>query len=194
MIKKGCARMSKSVLQGAKFRGLIKVSEDGLVGMISLRCDLKSVAVARGVRAALGLDLPDVRAIVYGRGGRAIAWMSPDEVLVLCDYTAVAGLVKKLDKALKGLHFMAVNVSDARAVFTLSGAGVRDVLAKGTPFDMSKLGVGEVARSRLGQVAVAFWLSDEGTARLVCFRSVGEHVFEWLRVAADKTAGVGFYN
>ena len=69
--------MSRSVLQGAKFRGLIKVSEDGLVGMISLRCDLKSVAVARGVRAALGLDLPDVRAIVYGRGGRAIAWMSP---------------------------------------------------------------------------------------------------------------------
>ncbi len=64
--------MSKSVLQGAKFRGLIKVSEDGLVGMISLRCDLKSVAVARGVRAALGLDLPDVRAIVYGRGGRRL--------------------------------------------------------------------------------------------------------------------------
>ena len=132
--------------------------------------------------------------LFLGEAAGRLRGCPPDEVLVLCDYTAVAGLVKKLDKALKGLHFMAVNVSDARAVFTLSGAGgARCFWQRVRRFDMSKFGVGEVARSRLGQVAVAFWLSDEGTARLVCFRSVGEHVFEWLRVAADKTAGVGFY-
>ena len=77
----------------------------------------------------------------------------------------------KLEKALKGEHSLAVNVSDARSIFTLMGKGVREVIAKGSPADMSVEGLplGEMRRSRLGQIAVAFWLTKEGRTGIGLF-------------------------
>lgn len=81
---------------------------------------------------------------------------------------------------------MAVNVSDARATFTLEGQGAREVLAKGAPVDISPavFGKGEIRRSRIGQIAAAFWTLDGETFEVVCFRSVGAFMFDWLSNAA----------
>ena len=45
-------------------------------------------------------------------------------------------------------------------------------------------GPGEIRRTRLGQVAAAFWLTGEDAFELVCFRSVGGFVHDWLNTAA----------
>ena len=86
-------------------------------------------------------------------------------------------------------------MSDARAVYDLSGKAIRDVLAKGSPADMSAdaLPVGEVRRTRIAQLAVAFWLTDDNTARLVCFRSVAGYIRDWLENASEKGTEVGFH-
>ena len=88
-----------------------------------------------------------------------------------------------------------MNVSDARAVFDLSGDVIRDVLAKGSPADMSvdALPLGEVRRTRIGQLAVAFWFTDAQNAQLVCFRSVGGHIMRWLENASEIGSEVGFH-
>ncbi len=176
-----------SVMNGAEFAGAVAVKDAGLKGMITLRSDLSSEKTAKAVKAAVGLAMPAERGIKSGAKG-AVAWMSPDELMLFCDYADVGAVVAKLDKALKGEHFLAVNVSDARASFTLTGAGVREVIAKGSPADLSPdaFQTGEIRRSRLGQVAVAFWLSDDETMQLVCFRSVGAFVYKWLCMAAAK--------
>jgi sarcosine oxidase subunit gamma len=111
------------------------------------------------------------------------------------DYANADTAVAKLDKALAKKHMLAVNVSDARAVFNLDGKSIRDVLAKGSPADMSKhaLEVGDIRRTRIGQLPVAFWFDTETTATVVCFRSVGEHIFDWLKTAAQKGTTPDFH-
>jgi sarcosine oxidase, subunit gamma len=187
--------MSEAVtaLKGASFDGAVTVSDAGLRGMITLRGDLGDEKLASAVKAAVGLAMPKPRGIKEGAKG-AVAWMSPDELLLMVDYDAADQVVARLDKALKGRHFLAVNVSDARAVIRLEGQGVREVIAKGAPADLSPEGlpISEIRRTRLGQVAVAFWLSDAETLHLVCFRSVGAHVFNWLSNAAQKGTLPGF--
>jgi sarcosine oxidase, subunit gamma len=176
-----------SAAHGASFDGAVRVQDAGVKGMITVRGDLSSAKMAKAVKAAVGMGMPDVRGVKTGAKG-GVAWMSPDELMLFCDYSDADGVVDKLEKALKGEHSLAVNVSDARAIFTLTGKGVREVIAKGSPADMSVDGLplGEMRRSRLGQIAVAFWLTKEGELELVCFRSVGQFVYEWLCNGAAK--------
>ncbi len=44
--------------------------------------------------------------------------------------------------------------------------------------------VREAMRDHMGQVAVAFWLNAEDEAELICFRSVADHVEQFLRMAS----------
>ncbi len=176
-----------SVMNGAEFIGAATVKDAGLKGMINLRGDLKSEKLAAAVKSVVGLAMPKARGVKEGSKG-AVAWMSPDELLLIVDYDKADSLVAKLDKTMKGEHMLAVNVSDARAVFTLEGKGVREVIAKGAPADLSVEGFqpGEIRRTRIGQLAAAFWLSDEAQMHVICFRSVGEHLFNWLCNAAEQ--------
>jgi sarcosine oxidase, subunit gamma len=187
--------MSEAItaLEGASFDGAVSVSDAGLRGMITLRGDLSDEKLAAAVKATVGLAMPAPRGIKEGKKG-AVAWMSPDELLLVVDHSQADALVAKLDKALKDSHFLAINVSDTRSMITLSGDGCREVIAKGAPADLSSeaLPIGEIRRTRLGQLAVAFWLSDDQTLNVICFRSVGAHVYKWLCNAAAKGSMPGF--
>ena len=183
-----------SAVKDASYKGLINVQDAGLQGMITLRGDLGSDTLAKAVKAAVGVAMPEVGKINTGKKGSA-AWMSPDELFLLVDYATADTVVAKLEKAMTGTHVLAVNVSDARAVFNLEGVGIRDVLAKGSPANMSAdaFAVGDLRRTRLGQLPVAFWLGSDTTATVVCFRSVGEHVFNWLKAATQKGTSPKYY-
>ncbi len=176
-----------SVKNGAEFNGAVRVRDAGLKGMITLRGDLSSTKLVAAVQETTGLAIPSRREIVF-KGETGIAWMSPDELLIFCAYEQAEAQVAALTETLTGSHFLAVNVSDARAQFSLQGAGVREVIAKGSPANLSPavLNPGEIRRTRLGQVAVAFWLSADDRLELVCFRSVGAFVYDWLCIAAAK--------
>ena len=182
-----------SILNGETFSGAVTVQEAGLKGMITLRGDFADAKMAAALKSALGLALPQTRQILTGAKG-SVAWMSPDELLVMVAYDQVDTIVAKLEKSLAGLHALVVNVSDARAMFTLTGHGCREVIAKGAPADLSSHGlpVGEIRRSRVGQLAAAFWLSGSETLHVVCFRSVGTHMFLWLSNAAASDTLPGF--
>jgi len=88
-----------------------------------------------------------------------------------------------------------VDVSDARAVFDLSGPRARDVLAKLCPVDLSQdtFTVGMFRRTRMAQVPAAFWLRGPETFRIVCFRSQAQYVFDLLKVAAQPGSAVEFF-
>ncbi|MDZ4137112.1 MAG: sarcosine oxidase subunit gamma family protein [Paracoccaceae bacterium] len=118
-----------------------------------------------------------------GPDGRGAGWMSPDELLLILPYAAVAQTLDALCNALKGKHFLAVDVSDARAVFRVEGARSAQVLAKLCPVDLPRLEKDELRRTRAAQVAVAFWADDAGYT-LVSFRSVADYVMGLLRHAA----------
>lgn len=180
-----------SALGGLAFDGYVQVAETGPQGMIVLRSKGDGL---EGALAALGLPVPGQRRIVQA-GERAVAWMSPDEYLIWLPYPQVAAAVAALEAALAGRHHLVADVSDARAVFTLRGAGAREVLAKACPVDFAP-GVfepGEVRRTRAAQVAAAVWMSGDETFTLVCFRSVARYVFDLLSTLARPGSEVGLY-
>ncbi|MGG7566285.1 sarcosine oxidase subunit gamma [Rhodovulum sp. DZ06] len=157
-------------------------------GMISLRADLAKPSVANALEGLFGLPVPGVRRIETGEGGAA-AWMSPDELLLLLpegeDPAEAAAQAAALEKRLGRLHSLMLDLSSARVQFALSGPGAREVLAKGAPVDLrpAAFGPGAFRRTRLGQVAAAFWCAGDGFG-LVCHRSVSDYTAAWLRNAA----------
>ncbi|PID35062.1 MAG: sarcosine oxidase subunit gamma [Rhodobacterales bacterium] len=164
-----------SALKGAKYEGFCTVEEAGLVGMITLRGDLASPGLAAAVKAATGAEMPGTCGIVSGDKGK-VAWMSPDELLLMVDHGAAPQIVADLSAALSGEHATVVNVSDARAVFHIAGKGAREVVAKLSPADLAALEPGTLRRSRLAQVPAAFHMDDEGMIELVTRRPLGLRV------------------
>lgn len=183
-----------SALPGAEYKGSVAVREMGLQGMITLRGELSSAKMKKAVKDATGAALPELRKARL-KGAQGALWMSPDELMLLVDYARVDDAIGKVEKALAGEHFLAVNVSDARALFEIRGAGVREVIAKLCPVDMaaSAFQPGDFRRSRMAQVAAAFWMEDAETIRIICFRSVAEYVFGLLKDAAEPGGEVGFH-
>jgi len=134
----------------------------------------------------LGLSVPAPRRIVQ-KDGRSAGWMSPDELLIILPYAEVADTLETLRNALAKIHFLAVDVSDARAVFRIEGDKASQILAKLCPVDLAKLEPGELRRTRAAQVAAAFWADADGYT-LVSFRSVAGYVMGVLSVSATKGA------
>ena len=185
-----------SALQGTAFKGQVDVRENGLRGMITLRGDLSSASLRDAATGVTAVDFPDRRGATMA-GGHGLCWMSPDELLILVPYDEVQSALGGIAKALAGTHHLAVDVSDARASFQLTGDGgsIRNVLAKLTPADMrpSALPAGEMRRTRLAQVPAAIWFRNDSTAELICFRSVAEYVWGLLVNAAEPGADVGHF-
>lgn len=154
-------------------------------GMITLRGDLSSKALIKVVKVVTGQGMPN-SGQAHVDGARGVAWMSPDEVLVMVSYGDVAASLGAIDKALADTHYLAVDVSDARAVFRVAGVDAREVLARLCPVDLhaDSFGVGQFRRTRMAQIAAAFWCHETGFD-VICFRSVAEYAERLLRNAAQ---------
>ncbi len=172
-----------SALNGASFQGFATIREIGPVGMITLRAKgLKSLDKA--INGAAGVKTPAQRRIVIN-GDRACGWMSPDEYLLVLPYAEVSKALASLAKSLAQQHHLAVDVSDARAVFRVEGSAPADVLRKLSPVDFDQLQPGELRRTRTAQVAAAMWQQDQGFT-VVCFRSVASYVMGLLTHSAQS--------
>ncbi|MCC5967315.1 MAG: sarcosine oxidase subunit gamma [Natronohydrobacter sp.] len=179
-----------SALPGAEFEGFATVAEAGLQGMITLRGDLG--AVAKALSDVTGCNVPATRKITQS-GANAVAWMSPDEVLILCPHDAAPAMETRLREALAGAFATVATVSDARAVFTVTGPAWRDALAKLCPVDFSTLGAGDIRRTRAAQVAAAILVTGPDEVRLICFRSVAQYMFDILSSAASTGSEPALY-
>lgn len=170
---------------------LIGIAPSGQRGMITLRGDLASETLAAAVDEAVGLAVPGPLSLVADGDARAV-WMSPDELLLFCDYAEANTATARIAEQMGDAHHMALNVSDARAVIRLTGARVGEVLAKGAPCDCSDHGfpVGTARRTHLAGLAVAFWRLDSETWEIVALRSYAHHLLAWLEQSAQPGSEV----
>ncbi len=175
-----------SALGGRTYDGFAQIREIGPLGMISLRCDLTDKALPAVIKTITGTKIPNVRRMEM-KDGKGAGWMSPDEMLLILPYNDVAKAIELIGKKLSGIHHLAVDVSDARAVFRIEGPKATEVLMKLAPVDFAALSNGELRRTRVAQVAAAFWLDDRGFT-LVSFRSVARYVMELLEHSAQDGA------
>ncbi len=180
--------------EAAYVGGIAEVREIGPQGMITLRGELTSSAVKSAATGVAGVDMPAPNHVNCA-DNRGICWMSPDELLVLCPYETVAENLEKMRTSLGSAHALNVDVSDARAVFDLSGENAREVLAKLVPVDLSPevFKQGMFRRSRMAQIPAAFWLHTPDTFRIITFRSQAQYAFDLLKVAAQPGSEVGIF-
>lgn len=149
-------------------------------GMVIIRADLDRSGDA--IAEAAGLAIPGVTRITSD-GSRSLGWMSPDELLLILPAAETGAAIAALTGALTGEHALVVDVSDARAVFDLTGPHAGDVIAKLSPADLDALPADGLRRSRAAQTAAAFW-RIEGGFRLIGFRSTAQYLDLILRNAA----------
>ena len=182
-----------SALTGKVSPGKVAVRDMGLRGMIVLRGDLSSKALKAVCTKLTGVQFP-TQGQANVDADKGLCWMSPEEVLVLLPYAETAEAIAKINKALAGKHYLAENVSDARAVIEVQGPFAREVIAKLAPVDLhpDSFVPGDFRRTRLAQAAAAFWMPREDTFEVICFRSVAVYVFDLLDTAA-KAGKVGHY-
>lgn len=180
-------------MQGARSDGLCAVWPIGAQGQISIRCE-HSADFREKLRGVIGLDVPAPLGSAQGDAG-ALLWMAQDELLFLCPYDEVAGIMAELSKVFEGWFIAITDVSDARAFIAIEGPHLRDVLAKLTPADMAAdaLTPGMIRRTRLAQVAAGIWLQSDSAAQVFCFRSVADYAFKLLTLAAEPGGEVGFH-
>ena len=116
-----------SALGQARYAGFAAIREIGPLGMITLRAKPDTPGLADAVQMAVGLNMPGQRCILRD-GDRVIGWMAPDEWLLILPYADVAEALGRLRAALGAAHHLAVDVSDARAVFRIEGPKAAEVL------------------------------------------------------------------
>lgn len=167
-----------------------KVTTPPPCGMIALRGTFADDSFQAAL-AECDLPIPDARRIATAPdGARRVGWMSPDELLVLCPAAERAELCARLETALAGQHALVADVSAMRARFALTGPAARVALAKLCPVDLARFGIGDLRRTRMAQVAAAFWMTGEDAFEIVCFRSVADYVEPLLTGAARHTGGL----
>ncbi|MBK1635936.1 sarcosine oxidase subunit gamma [Rhodovulum adriaticum] len=174
--------------------GLARIETVSGRGMITLKGELESRRFRNVLAKALDLPLPGPLSCAFN-GARGVGWMAPDEVLILVPGEEVPEALARLRNKIGDHHITAVDVSDARAQFRLTGPGAREVLAKLSPVDFApaRFAPGTFRRTRLAQVPVAVWQKEEDVFGLVCFRSVADYVAGLLVNAAAPGSGVGYF-
>ncbi|MGY6534837.1 MAG: sarcosine oxidase subunit gamma [Pararhodobacter sp.] len=181
-----------SALPGARFHGMVDLADAGPQGMIALRGDLALPELAAAVKKITGAALPTVREVSTGAKG-AVAWMSPDELLLFVDDAGVGRAVSALESLTADAFVTVADVSDARALFTVKGVQARDVLAKACPVDLADFPVGTIRRTRAAQVAAAVWRQDDTTFAVICFRSVAGYMWNVLTTLSRPGGEVGYH-
>ncbi len=183
-----------SALQGKAYDGLVRVEEAGLRGMITVRGNLSNTKLKSAATSLSAVDFPSTgECNCVEESG--LAWMSPDELLLMTPYDKAPAAAQRMSKALEKQHHLVAEVSDARAVFFIRGPQAREVMSKLVPVDLSpgRFQPGQFRRTRMAQVPVAFWMRDETTFELICFRSVAGYVFDLLCNAAKPGSEVGVF-
>ncbi len=150
--------------------------------------DVRLGTVGPEARTRLGVDLPTVpNTWVPAGAGRAV-WLGPDEWLLSSTTETPEELEARVRAAVLPLGGAATDVSAQRIGLRLTGARVRDVLAKGCSVDLHPrlFGRGSSAQTPLGQAGVVLLaLSDAGDDYVVLARSsFAGYLADWLLDAA----------
>ena len=111
----------------------------------------------------LGIALP-LRPNTVSTGDAYTAfWLGPDEWLIHCAEDAQAGTVASLRDALRQKHAAVTDVSDYYMVIRMSGDRAREVLSKGTPFDVhpAVFRAGACAQTCYGHASILLHCVDD---------------------------------
>jgi heterotetrameric sarcosine oxidase gamma subunit len=151
----------------------------------------KAAAVRDAMRAAYGLELPDTPRRVEGKD-ISIIWHGTDQWIAIAERGAAErDLEAELTPVLAGIAAI-VDQGDGRAVVRVSGAHVRDVLAKGLGIDLHPRAFAEngVAITHASHIGIVLWQTSPAPVyEIAMFRSFADSFARWLTHSAAEFIG-----
>ncbi len=164
-------------------------------GMIDLRGHTSDASFMAAVKDVLGVDLPTVPRSSVSWGDVKVLWLSIDQWLVLTTRARAQELLASLRSALGGIHSLAVDVSDMRAVIRIEGEGCREVLMKGTSLDLlsGDYAAGACRRMRFAEIAALLHVVEDDVFDIYVFRSYAHYAWEFLCATARESAKVKLF-
>ncbi len=171
---------------------LREIAERGMIDLRGLAGDRKFMAAAKEV---LGIDLPKKPRTSAAWGDIKVLWLSIDQWLILSSRTKAAELLGNLRAALAGIHSLAVDVSDMRAVIRMEGEGSREVLMKGCSLDLlnGEYVPGTVRRMRFAEIAALLHVVGDNVFDIYVFRSYSDYAWEFLLATAREPAKITLF-
>jgi sarcosine oxidase subunit gamma len=167
---------------------IVKCLEDTRRGHINLRGDAADARFASAADRALGLALPTAANTTRIGGDIVACWLGPDEWLVVTPGDRERQVADALRAALDGVHSSVTVVSGGQTVFVLRGNPVRELLAKGCPFDLGApdFRPGACAQTHLAKAAVLLRPLAEDAVEVIVRRSFADYLRKWLETAAAE--------
>jgi len=164
-------------------------------GMIDLRGQASDAAFMSAARDALGVALPTAPRTSASRGDVKVLWLSVDQWLILSPRTKMHEILARLRTALAGIHSLAVDVSDMRAVIRLEGDGIREILMKGTSLDLMSghYTPGTCRRMRFAEIAALLHVVEDTVFDVYVFRSYAQYTWNFLCATAKGPAKVKLF-
>jgi sarcosine oxidase subunit gamma len=171
---------------------LREIPDRGMIDLRGLASDPAFMAAARDV---LGVDLPITPRTSVSWGDVKVLWLSVDQWLILSTRTKSAELLASLRAALQGIHSLAVDVSDMRAVIRMEGEGSREVLMKGTSLDLlsGDYGAGTCRRMRFAEIAALLHVVEDDIFDIYVFRSYAHYAWDFLLATAREPAKITLF-
>ena len=169
-----------------------EITGRGMIDLRGLASDRKFMAAAKDV---LGVALPTAPRTSATWGDIRVLWLSIDQWLVLTTAGKAGELTAKLRDALAGIHSMATNVSDMRAVIRIEGAGARVALMKGCSLDLigGEYGAGTVRRMRFAEIAALLHVVEDDVFDIFVFRSYADYAWNFLLATCKDAAAVTLF-
>lgn len=164
-------------------------------GMIDLRGLASDAGFMAATKSVLGADLPTAPRTSVAVGEVTLLWLSIDQWLILCPRTNVSDLLARLKDALQGIHSLAVDVSDMRAVVRMEGDGCREILMKGCSLDLlsGDYTAGTVRRMRFAEIAALLHVVEDDVFDIYVFRSYAQYTWEFLLATAREPAKITLF-
>jgi sarcosine oxidase subunit gamma len=172
---------------GASGRG-VTLAERRPLAMVQIAVWPDAVANIRGALGTrLGLVLPGRPNTATASATTSLLWLGPERWLAVSPDSAAGELYASLAEAC-GTHAAVTDLGHARTCLRLSGARVRDLLAKGVGIDLHPRAFppGACAQTLLPHVTVLLHAAEESTIDLYVARSTAQHIWEWLTDAAAE--------
>ena len=177
-------RRSPLAGRSAELAGLpIGARELPFLTQLNVRVDATS-PVAIAVAAVLGGPLPTVPCTASRFGDFEVLWLGPDEWLVLAPPGWETSLAAGLRAAIGSCDGAVTDVSAERAALELTGAHVRELLARGCSIDLHPkvTPIGSCMQTLLARTAVVIVVHDDSASDfLVLVRaSFADYLASWL--------------
>ncbi|MDJ0956250.1 MAG: sarcosine oxidase subunit gamma family protein [Arenicellales bacterium] len=163
--------------------GGIELSERHDIGKVNVRGNPEDAAFTVAVEKVLGVELPLVSNTTTSTEEYTVFWLGPNEWLIHCGENKQTDLTVALQESLQGQHVAITDVSDYYLVIRITGAKAREILSKGTPFDVhtSVFKQGDCAQTCFGHATILLHCVDENSVYDLQVRwSFAEYIWTYL--------------